>query len=81
MALTGDFEFAVRHTKGEEKVCVLDCNHWLLKMVIGMLHAKYFIYFIIYLEALSHSPELSGLMKELMVFKKCKMKRPPVNHL
>jgi len=27
MALPGDFDFAVRYTKGEEKVCVLDRNH------------------------------------------------------
>jgi len=26
------FDFAVRYTKGEEKVCVLDCNPWLAKM-------------------------------------------------
>jgi len=33
MALPGDFDFAVRSTKGEEKVCVLDRNPWLAKMV------------------------------------------------
>jgi len=32
MALLRDFEFAVRYTKGEEKVCVLDRNPWLAKM-------------------------------------------------
>jgi len=32
MALPGDFEFAVRYTKGEETVCVLDHNPWLAKM-------------------------------------------------
>jgi len=32
MALPGFFDFAVRYTKGEEKVCVLDCNPWLAKM-------------------------------------------------
>jgi len=34
MALPGDFEFAVRYTKGEENVCVLDRNPWLAKMEI-----------------------------------------------
>jgi len=33
MALPGDFDFTVRYTKGEEKVCVLDRNPWLAKMV------------------------------------------------
>jgi len=28
MALPGDFQFAVRYTKGEEKVCVMDRNPW-----------------------------------------------------
>jgi len=32
MALPGEFEFAVRYTKGEEKVCVLDRKPWLAKM-------------------------------------------------
>jgi len=32
MALPGDIEFAVRYTKGEEKVCVLDRNPSLEKM-------------------------------------------------
>jgi len=32
MVLPGDFEFAVRYTKGEEKVCVLDPNPCLAKM-------------------------------------------------
>jgi len=32
MALPGDCEFAMRYTKGEEKVCVLDRNPWLAKM-------------------------------------------------
>jgi len=31
MALPGDFKFAMRHTKGEEKVCVLDRKPWLAK--------------------------------------------------
>jgi len=34
MALPGDFDFAVRYTKGEEKVSVLDCNPWLVKMLV-----------------------------------------------
>jgi len=33
MALPGDFEFAVRYIKGEEKLCVLDRNPWLAKML------------------------------------------------
>jgi len=40
MALPGDFNFAVRYTKGEENVCVLDRNPWLAKMqgcIIGKL--------------------------------------------
>jgi len=37
MALSGDLYFAVRYTKGEEKVSVLDRNPWLAKM--GLLWA------------------------------------------
>jgi len=39
MALLGDFDFAVRYTKGEEKVCVLDRNPWLAKMKCGWIIA------------------------------------------
>jgi len=35
------FDFAVRYTKGEEKVCVLDRNHWLAKMPL-LLHHRVF---------------------------------------
>jgi len=34
------FDFVVGYTKGEEKVCVLDGNPWLAKMVITMLSVK-----------------------------------------
>jgi len=39
MALPGDFEFAVRYAKGEEKVCVRDQNTWLGKMC-DYMHRK-----------------------------------------
>jgi len=39
MALPGDFDFAVRYIKGEEKVCVLDRNPWLTKMRIDTLRS------------------------------------------
>jgi len=34
------FDFSVRYTKGEEKVCVLDRNPWLAKMNLKMYVAK-----------------------------------------
>jgi len=37
MALPGDLDFAMRYTKGEEKVCVLDRNPWLAKMMTSMI--------------------------------------------
>jgi len=39
MALPRDFDFAVRYTKGEDKVCVLDRNPWLAKMLTLILKA------------------------------------------
>jgi len=44
MALTGDFDFTVRYTKGEEKVCVLDRNPWLAKMASQVIIGITFIF-------------------------------------
>jgi len=52
MTVPGDFEYAVRYTKGEEKVCVLDRNPWLAKMTLPKLLMFKVVYMLCCLSAI-----------------------------